>query len=32
VANAVADALKPLGVPVTALPILPDAILGRHAR
>jgi aerobic carbon-monoxide dehydrogenase large subunit len=31
VANAVADALKPLGVPVTALPILPDAILGRHA-
>jgi carbon-monoxide dehydrogenase large subunit len=32
VANAVADALKPLGIPVTALPILPDAILGHHAR
>jgi carbon-monoxide dehydrogenase large subunit len=31
VANAVADALKPLGVPVTALPILPAAILGGRA-
>jgi carbon-monoxide dehydrogenase large subunit len=32
IANAVADAVKPLGVPVTALPILPDALLGRYAR
>jgi carbon-monoxide dehydrogenase large subunit len=30
VANAVADALKPLGVPVTALPILAAAILARR--
>jgi carbon-monoxide dehydrogenase large subunit len=32
VANAVADALKPLGVPVTTLPILPDVILSHRAR
>ncbi|MGH7299695.1 MAG: xanthine dehydrogenase family protein molybdopterin-binding subunit, partial [Candidatus Rokuibacteriota bacterium] len=31
IANAVADAVKPLGVPVTALPILPDAIIRRDA-
>jgi CO/xanthine dehydrogenase Mo-binding subunit len=28
IANAVADALAPLGVPVTALPLSPDRLLG----
>jgi carbon-monoxide dehydrogenase large subunit len=28
IANAVADAVKPLGVTVTALPILPAALRG----
>jgi carbon-monoxide dehydrogenase large subunit len=32
IANAVADAVKPLGVAVTALPILPETLLGRHGR
>ena len=29
IANAVADAVKPLGVRVTSLPILPEALVSR---
>jgi carbon-monoxide dehydrogenase large subunit len=32
IANAVADAVKPLGVTVTALPILPAALRGARGR
>jgi CO/xanthine dehydrogenase Mo-binding subunit len=32
VANAVADAVKPLGVQITALPILPETLVRRRPR
>ena len=32
IANAVADAMKPLGVTITTLPILPAALWGDHGR
>ncbi len=31
IANAVADAVRPLGVAITALPILPEVLLGRSS-
>jgi carbon-monoxide dehydrogenase large subunit len=31
IANAVADAVKPLGIAITSLPILPET-LAKHAR